>query len=1102
MKGNPGAGKSVLMKSAVTRMAEMKSGDLILSFFVHGRGTYLQNSPLSTFRALLNSMLKYFPQYLIQLTERFEDYQKRFGSYQEKRWDWAEQELQEFMSKILVHGTQDRPVVIFVDALDEYGEDVAKAMLSYLKALIEDIKDKGARVKICFSSRHYPILGLDTIPAVIVEERSDKDIRLVVQQRLKEIEPKSGRQQLEKEILLKAQGGFQWAMLVTDMVLDGTAKGIKADKIYAKLVSTPEHLDELYTKLLGDATDVEKNQMAKLFQWMLFSKRPLSTQELRDALATDQDMTHKSIAELRSHELWIDPLAQFERRIRHLSKGLVEFQTREIWEQYDPDGEDSDREAQFIHQSVADYVLNRFLKDAHLHHSNSHSQLGAGHYQISRSCLRYLALEDVLHGHQLPRGKLSISFPLLPYVIRFLLDHIHAVEYEGICQFDLLALFHWKQQAEPLKELARLWRVLDPDSTDAPVGWPFVGATALHALVAFRSKSALMALVQENSEGVNNKDSEGNTPLMRAIQEGYQELALALLDWSMERRNSDEKVLAQCASATGHRSRDSGQMIDINAENDDGETPLSIAIYEKAGDVILKLFESGADLRVFENVETLVHYTIHSRDEELISKLINKQVMVPGAIYLLVKALAEKEDAALQRIVSRLLETGWDIRRPTKVDQEAAKAYEGAYDEFSDDEGADDDLFEGDNALLFASRRGQAAIVNLLLSHGFSPAYKNLRGEFPLFVAVKNAHEDVVEILLRKDASWVNMEGVNKESPFTLAVKKGPSHDAITKLLLNTDIVNIDVEDVDYYTPLFWAVKKGYETTVKLLLENGAYVNPRDCFHETPLSEAISSNKKTIVELLLRTGKVGPSLKYTSIESPLHWAAQHGHQEIVRLLLEYEEVDVNFRDPNQRESTPLHRAIDNNHESIVELLLNNGKIDVNSRDGSTRTPLYLAVLQGYDHMVKRLLSTGKVDIGLGTCTGTTPLYLAIENRNEVIVKLLLDTGQIDVNLKDSRWGTPLYSAVRRDDKPIVRALLATGQVDVNLGASGGITPLHVATRNRNEAIVKLLLDTGQVDVSLKDPQGLTPGWWAIQLELHTIVELLESYTGPCSVPDH
>lgn len=189
------------MKYAVQTMnRSKKSEELVISFFVTARGTLLQRTPLGIFRALLNSMLRSFPGYLAQLSERHGDREKRFGNYQENRWQWSDGELEEFMAEVLTIGTKNQPLIIFVDALDECGAESAKRLLKFFQGLMRDGQE--AKLMICFSSRHYPILGLITIPTISVEEQNDRDIRSVIQERLKEIQPKSKRQKIENNILL------------------------------------------------------------------------------------------------------------------------------------------------------------------------------------------------------------------------------------------------------------------------------------------------------------------------------------------------------------------------------------------------------------------------------------------------------------------------------------------------------------------------------------------------------------------------------------------------------------------------------------------------------------------------------------------------------------------------------------------------------------------------------------------------------------------------------------------------------------------------------------------------------------------------------------
>lgn len=310
-------------------------------------------------------------------------------------------------------------------------------------------------------------------------------------------------------------------------MIEGHAFGTKAEELHEKLSSTPEVLDELYGDILSGVTGPGRHQMTKLFQWVLFAERPLSAHDLRDALATDKAMGHTTYSELMSHKSWTDNLDDFERHVKHISRGLVEFTVRDIWEQYEPGEEDSNREAQFIHQSVADYVLSRFLsRDEHY---SLPFRIGDGHFEISRSCLKYIMLREVLEGAQLRRGTLCVKFPLLPYAVRFLFNHIQKTEQEGVPQPDLLQLIPWNTRSGCLGEIVSLWRTFDPTCAYTPKGWPFKGATKLHVLVGFGSKTAVNTCLEQDNVEIDSEDSEGNTPLLCAIKADHQDIALAIL---------------------------------------------------------------------------------------------------------------------------------------------------------------------------------------------------------------------------------------------------------------------------------------------------------------------------------------------------------------------------------------------------------------------------------------------------------------------------------------------------------------------------------------------------------------------------------------------
>ncbi|KAH7202858.1 uncharacterized protein BKA55DRAFT_531394 [Fusarium redolens] len=877
IKGSPGTGKSVLLKFAADTMNRRKTGELVVSFFFYGRGTPLQRTPLGMFHALLNSLLRSFPTYLIELTRRFQDQQQRYGSYEQKNgWRWNEKELEKLLSKLLLEGTKEQPVVIFVDALDECGEEHAKHLLTYFKGITVDAESGQSMVRICFSSRHFPVLSLETMSGVYVEERNDKDIRLVVEDRLQDIRPDERRRQLENEILLKAHGGFHWAILITSMILDEDASGARTEDLLRMISTTPPELNELYDHILKGATKDMQAEITKLFQWVLFAERPLCAQELREALATDKDMTCATIGELRSHGYWSDTVAQFESRVRHISRGLVEFQTRDAWEQYEPEGEEWNREAQFIHQSAADFVLERFLHMANTG-PNAQSAIGAGHYGISRSCLRYLTLKEILEGDNLDRGQLTTKFPLLHYGVSFLFYHVWTVEEDGIDQSDLLSLVPWGHR-KTVEMLATLWRVMGPYSLHVPHGWPFPGATLLHIVVGFGSASLLDKSLLRDEVELDSRDSEGNTPLHLSLRENREDLALLLLSRSMAWQRETEQH-DPTAGHINHGIQRRNYLAHVNARNVDGEAPLSLALSIRAEKAIESLINAGADVRYEKG---LVFHAINSRNRMLLSRLMEKGANLDGAPFYTVQVMSQTEhhDQTLHHILSDLWQAGASSKKFAGPSFENEVIY---YQESDDEHEAE----EYDETILFASRKGMLSAINIMLSHGSSLAIRGRHGVFPLLAATRNQHLETARVLLRSSPQAVQLtddfgvtalDAAIERQLFDLAlffvregnraaISRGPFLDAVrqnqvelirTILKSNEDTAGlVNERDETGTTPFLEAVRNQYYDMVIVLLGTGTIdVNMTGQDGVTPLRLAFRQEDRVMAELLLNTGEV------------------------------------------------------------------------------------------------------------------------------------------------------------------------------------------------------------------------------------------------------
>jgi ankyrin repeat protein len=256
----------------------------------------------------------------------------------------------------------------------------------------------------------------------------------------------------------------------------------------------------------------------------------------------------------------------------------------------------------------------------------------------------------------------------------------------------------------------------------------------------------------------------------------------------------------------------------------------------------------------------------------------------------------------------------------------------------------------------------------------------------------------------------------------------------------------------------------------------------------TPLSWAAENGHEAVVKLLIGCDKVDVDSKDKSGRTPLSWAAENGEEVVVKLLVETGKVDVDSKDNFGQ--TPLARAVAKGQEAVVTLMVKTGKVDVDSKDEHGRTPLARAAENGQEAVVTLMVKTGKVDVDSKDEHGRTPLARAAENGQEAVVKLLIGSDKVDVDSKNSYGQTPLSRAAWKGHEAIVKLLVSTGKVDVDPKEGNGRTPLSLAAWNGRDAVVKLLIRCDKVDVDSQDEQGRTPLSWAAVNGREAIVKSL------------
>jgi len=192
-------------------------------------------------------------------------------------------------------------------------------------------------------------------------------------------------------------------------------------------------------------------------------------------------------------------------------------------------------------------------------------------------------------------------------------------------------------------------------------------------------------------------------------------------------------------------------------------------------------------------------------------------------------------------------------------------------------------------------------------------------------------------------------------------------------------------------------------------------------------------------ECLLRCGTEADPETTTKHRTPLSFAAEGGHESIVRTLLQRNDVHAHSKD-NQRR-TPLLFASWRGHESVVRMLLQQDNVKADSRDKYGRTPLLRASEGGHKYVVQMLLQENDVKADRRNEYGRTPLSLASGNGHKSVVQMLLQRDDVEVDSKDNYGRTPLFYASERGHESIVQMLLEQKAVEENsIVNEGRISP--------------------------------------------------------------
>jgi ankyrin repeat protein len=636
-------------------------------------------------------------------------------------------------------------------------------------------------------------------------------------------------------------------------------------------------------------------------------------------------------------------------------------------------------------------------------------------------------------------------------------------------------------------------------------------------------RAAILPLLQQSGNGLNERDANGNTALHR-LSTGFYD------------GNKVENMVSLIASGAN-----------VNATNNLGQTPLHVAsekitMWDNNDPPINNPFQlliyKKADVNARDNEGRTPMNVVAASDSSFKSE----------AMALLIQAGAKSNEPDKKGLttVHQALTGEWPWRSAGENLQQLATA--GADFSAKDKDGKTPLHYLaalGDQNPLFFIRGVDQIFINAKVDFNA----RDNDGNTPMLIAAKTGTQDVFDWLVKEGADLDATNNVgetprklvlkekNQTSRFRGGMPRGSAELDIFQAvrenkadslehILNADQQLVNTPDFSGQTPLRLAVTLDRTNIVSLLDARGA---------KWDAPSAVMAGRADLVKKILKE-KPAAITETANGESLLHLAATSGNVDIIQQLLganaDLQAMDSFGLSPlgrarlkSQTKAANLlvaHGATNNyfdaiylNDDKSVSRFLSRDKSLANATNRARVTPVEIAAAAGFAQVLQPLLRAGGRASALPTSARTnspstfpfnrpmpgmfnwttTPLNLAVFHNRTNAVEMLIRAGA-DVNQIDSRGFAPLHFAVLRNNLQALSLLLrhkanpnaASAQLFSRPRMAGppgfamapvesqppiGETPLHLAAMLGETSLIEALLKSG-ANVNATNGSSRTP----------------------------
>nr|BCR37381.1 transient receptor potential cation channel subfamily A member 1 isoform 277V [Buergeria japonica] len=538
-------------------------------------------------------------------------------------------------------------------------------------------------------------------------------------------------------------------------------------------------------------------------------------------------------------------------------------------------------------------------------------------------------------------------------------------------------------------------------------------ATPLHFAAKYGHLEIVFMIVNEGTDEVlNAKDSKGSTPLHWAVIKNQVDSVKILLSRGADPNLLNFYCLAPLHLAIQlHHNKIVEELLnhsttDMNLEGDLGNTPIMAACYKDNSEALIMLFNHGAKLCKRNRIGCFpIHMTVFAGSLKCMELVLKKGEEFGFSIEDHINFTDNEKSSPLHvavqngrlEIVKACIEYGAKIDLKQVNDNATAlhfAATQGATEivkfmvsSYSGEKNIVD-LPDGNNEtpLHKSCLFDHVELAEYLISMGANIDSVDNEMRTPLLLATSCSAWKIVNLLLEKGANLKLVDNYGRNFLHLTVLQPGGLRNINAEILQGEDIkLLVSDEDADGCTPLHYACRHGVPNSVNNLMG---------------LNVSLYSKSK-------------------DKRSALHFAASYGRYNTCDRLLRFASDARLLNDADEKGMTPLHMAAQNGHDKIVFLLLKKGALMLSDYRGWTA--LQYAAHGGYTRTIKTLLDTSISLIDKPDKEKNTALHLAAKEGHPKAVSLLLESGAaITLNANDASF---FHEAIRAASKEVVYAAI-------------------------------------------------------------------------------